>query len=820
MGWPINLFAFLGSDTLKDPETLCVFANTFNGLNALFRVFSRLISQAILEQTVDRPEFTEAIEYFCRAVTCFVRSCENAFQRVIDVYVPIDFQFENFLCIIDTVVCWALYSVDVILTILINIDRVVTYSGGGDGNTFYRDVIKPRVAFVINLIGEPDKTDCDDRSCCNVNLPLQPEFADLNCYWMDPTDDRTLMWDPIRNQPRKRISECLCIFIERLLCDPMNTGTCFSESIVGDFSFCCLTTAVLDMVADLLAGLFEITLNFSDIDAIFRYIDRQKFLYFFKVNIVQIIDCIFSVLSLIPTVGECLRVIFVRLFALIVCLAEIILRYIVALFSLPYFVLNDESSFVLDPARGVQEEWEAILDGFGDPENPTSLINCLAFVINWGIPIPPIPCMDCEPQGYIQPPNDINIAGELSSPGSFAGIMRLVKDDPEFAFYGRLDGLRRLTPIRRYEGETAVPWELKDMILRNAPYLGGIVTKGLQQVETKADAARIRVGLRPRGKPIFIVDDNGERIGGVDTTGRLASSSNSTTRSVESGLSPTKPPLTGCTPTPPCFDLACSFRASAKIISFDLAWFGRIWNGLLQGANDSPQWDYFKGGGIEQDITMAIRLLLEPVVCACDLINLVLPVTQFGDRPNFCCFFVRLADLVSCILQTTINAIKSLALGSEEGFTYFKLGDFEKDLDVNFDITLDIVICACNLLRAIFPFAETWGFDICCWPEVFAATFIEVARGIIITILNFAQLGTPRGQAYFQLENPLSDDIAQLPIVVRAEAIVNAFFGVDIPALNEAQENFMNNDSGAFNLPATYEPVCGQPAGGFPFCIW
>lgn len=550
---------------------------------------------------------------------------------MIDAYIPINFQFENFLCIIDAVICWALYSVDVILIILINIDRIVTYKGGGDGNTFYPDVVKPRVALVINLLGEPDKTDCDDRSCCTVNLPLQPEFADINCYWMDPTDDRSLMWDPVLDVPRFRISECLCIFIERILCDQGNTGTCLQDGFIDDnFSFCCLTDAILELVADLLAGLFELTLNFHSTDAIFRFIDRNKFLFFLKVNIVQIIDCIFSVFSLIPTVGPCLRIIFVRVFAVLLCLVEIIIRYIIALFTLPYFIVFGESSFVLDPARGAQAEWEAIIRGVTDSDDETSLVNCLSFILNYGIPIPPIPCMECEPSGFITPSPDVAI--ELGPPGSFENIMQLIKDDPSFAFYGQFTGLARLTPIRRYKNETAVPWVIRDMIAQNAPYAASLIQANMASVDHKADATlkRIRNRSPPRFTPMR-VNDEGEWIRVVSESVHSTGLNHTVDKSVQSGLAPTKPPLVGCSPTPPCFDLACYFRARLQWLGFLFEAFGRIWTAFIQAG--TTNFEYFTDGGLEADLTLGIRLFVQRYVCMCDLLNLIIPVVgRWGGR--------------------------------------------------------------------------------------------------------------------------------------------------------------------------------------------
>lgn len=175
--------------------------------------------------------------------------------------------------------------------------------------------------------------------------------------------------------------------------------------------------------------------------------------------------------------------------------------------------------------------------------------------------------------------------------------------------------------------------------------------------------------------------------------------------------------------------------------------------------------------------------------------------------------------MAACILQTTINAIKSLALGRENDFEYFKNGDFEKDLDVNFDITIEIVVCLCNLIRAIFPFIEANGFDVCCFPEVIVTTAVEILRLFLFTILNLALLAVPKGKAYFQLDNPATDDIDELPFVVRVDAVINSFFGVDIPSLNEASEEYAEETNDAFNIPDEYEPVCGQPQGGLGFCV-
>ena len=162
------------------------------------------------------------------------------------------------------------------------------------------------------------------------------------------------------------------------------------------------------------------------------------------------------------------------------------------------------------------------------------------------------------------------------------------------------------------------------MIARNARFIGGLVERGLKDVDTKADAVRRKMRTLPRPQRAGIIIEPYM----VNENGDLRPQFSTNPKSAQSGLSPTKPPLSGCSnPIPPCFDLCCYPRAWAGIIDFALSWFGRVWNAFIQAGTSN--FEYFTEGGIEQDFTMALRLYVQPYVCGCDLLNLILPGKSF-----------------------------------------------------------------------------------------------------------------------------------------------------------------------------------------------
>ena len=64
-----------------------------------------------------------------------------------------------------------------------------------------------------------------------------------------------------------RMTDCLCIFVDRLICDPADNQTaCFStgaQNLLVGIDFCCVANTVGPTLADVAAAAFEATLHFA-----------------------------------------------------------------------------------------------------------------------------------------------------------------------------------------------------------------------------------------------------------------------------------------------------------------------------------------------------------------------------------------------------------------------------------------------------------------------------------------------------------------------------------------------------------------------------
>jgi|WetSurMetagenome_2_1015567.scaffolds.fasta_scaffold00112_49 hypothetical protein len=210
---------------------------------------------------------------------------------------------------------------------------------------------------------------------------------------------------------------------------------------------------------------------------------------------------------------------------------------------------------------------------------------------------------------------------------------------------------------------------------------------------------------------------------------------------------PTAAPIAGCpapgNPPNPCFDLACFPRQILQTVGTLLLLIGHSADGLIRGNFPSAgefQWGYFTGQNcpqrcLEDDIMNLVIFALNGLVCACKLLTLILPSSPQFPQPDFCCALTTLADFIANTIQVIINAIRSLCLDSPQ-FIYFNNGYFVRDVDELFRELLQIVVCACQFVRYVFPISQLTGgsingggaFDICCIPMVVTDTLIEVQR--------------------------------------------------------------------------------------------
>jgi hypothetical protein len=200
-----------------------------------------------------------------------------------------------------------------------------------------------------------------------------------------------------------------------------------------------------------------------------------------------------------------------------------------------------------------------------------------------------------------------------------------------------------------------------------------------------------------------------------------------------------------------------------------------------------------------------ILLFFQNFSCLCRVINLIIPVTPDNPRADLCCAIQRVSEFLACVLQVLINAITALAMGAQDDFAYYREGLFYNDVSALFDVLLEVIYCACVLIRGIFPlnyipgFRESVRFDPCCLPERLAVALVETIRGVTLMVISLATITvSSESFCFFRLDttNGCSGFLDEIGIVKRFDAIVMALLPV--------------SDSGS---PGSCKDYCGKDQG-------
>lgn len=881
------------SEQWADPQTWCAISNFVNAIMELLSIALTLVSQTLLailalispqspyaQINFTRPNFYNAAELICRGLNCLGRSIENAIQRFWDNYIPWPFNFTNYLSAFDGFLCFVVKTANWVLTFLINIDKIINFPS----DPFWETTMKPLTIENINLVGPPSNWD-------PVYAPLPPaptQFVMTN-YYLDTANPYTPQGGPNPVYQRLRLTEGVCIFIDRTICDPENMSTaCFSQSaanLLRGLDFCCLTNTVTVLAIDLTTAFIEFTYHLtSGADRFFLFIDNQPFTTVLVGAITPLARCIVSIFTLIPVVGFALQNLIVEVVCFLAAVIDFFWRSTVGLATLPYFLVEmpGTENFLTMTGRAITQ-WEALFDKLV-AETPTSALNSLCLLLNTGFPIPPIPCSSCDLTGFIPLPPTRNArygpepkgppkrrfynpeTGRMDSPWTLAAEA-MGWPNPESAFL--------VTPLIHYSNYTLNPFEIGKMITINAKALSqkGVLPfpnhasidkffderkdymmgwwndmktcKDLKREEAKlretkphlwkyyqqqgkydchdgetyAQSRERRMGLSNAATRKRKAEDyidlahkwvNGDMETPIEYEQNVLSLRtappirvNQTEHDLHERLTlyPTIPPVVGCSnPTPPCFDLCCVFRSITKTFAHTLQALGRFFNGFVQyertrygtqadfpyftGEFCEPQWnrDCF-----ESDLVKFVLLFFENFSCLCRFLNLVVPVTPDNPRPDICCAIQRVSELIACFLMVIINAITALAMGASDGFAYYVEGYFFDDVSTLFDVALEVVFCACVLIRAIFPLnyipglREAVRFDPCCLPSALAITLVEIIRFITLTVISLATI-TVNDEAYcfFRLDTTqgCSGTLDGIGIIQRFDVIVQSLLPV------------------------------------------
>ncbi len=796
------ILGVIGGNQMGDFNTWCAVWSAFNGIMNIVQQFLRIIVAVITGQFGDRfprPDFRQAVNNFCQSVSCAVRSIENVNQFLFDSFIPFDLlDWHEFLCVYDSVICVLLHALDNILRILINIDRVVMYPS----NPFYADVIVPDFIHWINLIAPPRY---QTPTLFNASYPV------AYTSWLWPTTSSlipgTLLPNPVYQV--NRFSDCLCIYLRRLICDPSDVLTpCFNSqvsTIFGPFNVCCGIYEILTLAVDVVAALFDISRHVYDFNVFMNFINNQYFTTTIAVDQTAVIHCVFNVFAIIPVVGPCLSIFFTGLAQAIFQLQDFAIRMINGLVFLPYYIINNLPNFVINRGQALFFA-TSIINQLTNATLSNSTVNCGCFVLN-SIIIPPIPCSTCIPGGFITPvippPNN-----NYPNRGGGAAPIRVASADGAGLDYNDSKPFSSTKSTNAGSFASSAPPTTEGAPAgAGAPKLN--VIKRLREFSmTPNTHEELKTYLENRKNAMD------KRIADIINQYRRQEPKNGSYT-----LTPTSPPtaLTCSNPTPACLDVACGLRAAAALIYAVTFHVNNAVNSLAQ------DWDigfpFFVNGNVsicsamcptqnttlpcttacpginisfEQTLANVITAAVGLVRCVCEIVNEVIPITGFPsvytERPDICCWVVRVGDLVAASLLLLIRAIKALATGnvSPPGtppFPYFTQGQFIMDVDQIFEIALDVVICLGFMIRSIFPVATFADLDVYCPVQNIATFLLAQLMWVVNIIISLGTIQYTIGQDYFIDPNcnwearGCTPIVTHLPFIRDGNYVIDSFFG-------------------------------------------
>lgn len=654
------ILGLIAGNQTGDLRFWCFVWSTFNGMMAivqeLFRFFAALFTGQ-LNATFRRPDFTRAADNLCKAGACLMRSAEAVNQFLFDNFIPIyRIDWDGFLSMYDIGLCLVIQAANNVLLIIVNIDKVLAYPA----DPFYDTVILPKVQYWINLMGP---VRYQSPTLPTSQYPVQ--YTSWNWPSTSPLIPGTVLANPLYEV--NRLSDGLCIYFRRLICDPTDPLTqCYqtgAQTILGPFQTCCGIVEAVGTVADVIAFLFDMSRHMYSFDAITIFLNNQYITTTLAIDLTAVIRCLFNAFAIIPELGPCLAQFLSGIAGYILGVLDILIRILVGLVFLAYYLINNIPNYITNRGQAITQLLELTAQ-FTNYTLPDSTINCGCFVLNVGIPIPPVPCTSCVPGGYLTPTLTFNLS-DVVYPNRHSGLGRCG------------DNWQPGAPPRR----TPQVFERKNFG-KLPPEVAANTTEFVRQ-RMQATRERILAKIaeeRARfSKPPPATQEDGNQIRETFP------------------LSPTQPPVshTCSNPVPQCFDFCCFLRTLATLL-YDVLFF------LSQTINSLAQdWDigfpFFVDGNVsicsaqcptqqvnapncatpcpginisfEKALSNVVTSLASALVCFCNVVNLVIPIIGFGDvyteRPDICCWVVRLGDLVAATLLVFIRLIKELATGNE-----------------------------------------------------------------------------------------------------------------------------------------------------------
>jgi hypothetical protein len=375
-------------------------------------IWPLLVDLIYLTPPDHRPSFANASFYASQAISRLNMALELAVQRVWNTFIPYPIDFTDTLRWASTFGSIVIDSVEVVLTVFTNVDIIVFNMFTPAPNTY---------------VGPPYTSPIDIWRTTVQTIIIRI----LNSH--APVTDPAFYFD-VHLIGRKTLAEGVCVIITRLICvftgeedgsSCFNTSANFSSQpmnggFLAGYNFCCITNNIIQMLTDFNKGLYEMFLFTTGAQQWFFWIDTQTDTRVLADNIGNLADCIFSLVDAVPVVGYCLKNVFVQLVKFVAYVLEFLLKCNIATGTLIYDLIvlgiptdvNTSPNFLIAGDKAIAR-WEEIIQILlGD--SPDSLLNCVAYILNFATSIPPItlnadsefmPCNpSCVPVDYIQPP--------------------------------------------------------------------------------------------------------------------------------------------------------------------------------------------------------------------------------------------------------------------------------------------------------------------------------------------------------------------------------------------------------------------------------
>lgn len=152
-----------------------------------------------------------------------MRSVESINQAFFDNFLPfLNLQWTGLLSMYDSALCVVFRLVNIVLQVIFNLDRVIQYPG----NPYYDVVIVPQVIEAINLLA-PTRY----QSPVNGTQIYPIQYVSWNWPTTSPLIPGTLLPNPVYNV--SRVSDNVCYYLNRIICDPSNDGPNCTSTILG-----------------------------------------------------------------------------------------------------------------------------------------------------------------------------------------------------------------------------------------------------------------------------------------------------------------------------------------------------------------------------------------------------------------------------------------------------------------------------------------------------------------------------------------------------------------------------------------------------------